>query len=489
MKRISLKSIAAILIPLTFLASCGGTQGEANTTTDDKTVTTAPAEDTKLTPDIPDDLTLSGETITILYRDAMKDEFWTEEQNGDVVNDAVYDRNAAVENKLDCKLEYIPNVSTDWNGGYQSVISQSVLAGDEAFDIISGASFHIPTLIIDGYLYNLNEVKHLNFENPWWTQSLLETTAFGDKIFLVSGDISMGLIRYLHCTYYNMKLGADYGIGELYSTVLDGKWTLDLMEKLTKDRYEDLNSDGKVDIENDRFGYVINNTTLWRAYIDALGVNYLKINDKGVPEFNFSDERSFDVAERFERLLGEGSNPDMYLTGTWGNEAIGKMFKNDQTLFCMGRFVDCETDYRDMKSDYAILPIPKWDEDMDYAVTINGSESTFGVPVNSSKTDYIGAVMELLAYESYERVTPAYYESALKIKYTRGDDTDNAARVIDIIRDGAVFNPIVQLSKLLDGSDYLIQDAFTSGEGLASIFAKNGPALEAKLKEVMEKIS
>ena len=485
-----MKKITALILLVSILCAAGcGSNGDTTETTGETTTETTTAEEKILSPDIPSDLTLNGETITILYRDGMKDEFWTEEQNGDIVNDAVYNRNATVESKLDCKLEYIPNVSTDWNGGYQSVISQSVLAGDESYDIISGPSFHIPTLIVDGYLSNLNGMKYLDFGKPWWAQSLLETTAFGDKIYLVSGDISMGLIRYLHCTYYNMKLGEDYGVGDLYETVLDGKWTLDLLEKLTKDRYEDLNSDGNVDVENDRFGYLINNTTLWRAYIDSLGLKYIYINKSGIPEFNFSDERSFDVAERFAGLLGTGSSPDMFMTGTWGNDVIGKAFKNDQALFCMGRFVDCETDYRDMKSDYAILPVPKWDEDMDYAVTINGSESTFGIPVNSSKTDYIGAVMELLAYESYETVTPAYYESALKIKYTRGDDAGNASKVIDLIRDGAVFNPAVQLSKLIGGSDYLVQTAFSGDQGLASVFAEKGPALEESLKELLEKIS
>lgn len=485
-----MKKITALILITSILCAVGcGSNGDTIETTGEITTETTTAEEKILAPDIPSDLTLNGETITILYRDGMKDEFWTEEYNGDIVNDAVYNRNAAVESKLDCKLEYIPNVSTDFNGGYQSVISQSVLAGDESYDIISGPSFHIPTLIVDGYLSNLNGMKYLDFGKPWWAQSLLETTAFGDKIYLVSGDISMGLIRYLHCTYYNMKLGEDYGVGDLYETVLDGKWTLDLLEKLTKDRYEDLNSDGKVNVENDRFGYLINNTTLWRAYIDSLGLKYIYINKSGIPEFNFSDSRSFDVAERFAGLLGIGSSPDMFMTGTWGNDVIGKAFKNDQALFCMGRFVDCETDYRDMTSDYAILPVPKWDEDMDYAVTINGSESTFGIPVNSSKTDYIGAVMELLAYESYETVTPAYYESALKIKYTRGDDTNNASKVIDLIRSGAVFNPTVQLSKLLGGSDYLVQTAFSGNQGLASVFAENGPALEESLKELLGKIS
>lgn len=385
----------------------------------------------------------------------------------------------------------IANPSTDFNGGYQTLISQSILADDESYDIISGPSFHIPTLIVDGYLYNLAEINYLDFDKPWWAQSLLETTAFGDKIFLVSGDISMGLIRYLHCTYYNTKLGEDYGIGDLYQTVLDGNWTIELLETLTKDTYQDLNSNSQTDVDEDFFGYIINNTTLWRAYIDSLGVNYCYINDNGIPEFNFNDERSFEVCEIFERLLGSGSSSDMYMTNTWGNDVIAKVFKNNRAIFCMGRFVDCELDYRDMESDYAILPVPKYDKDSDYAVTINGSESTFGIPINSSKTEYIGAVMELLAYESYELVTPAYYESALKIKYTRSDDTNSAAKVIDLIRNGAVFNPTVQLSKLLGGSDYLIQTAFSESDsgGLASVFAKNESALREKLEEVLEQIS
>ena len=152
----------------------------------------------------------------------------------------------------------------------------------------------------------------------------------------------------------------------------------------------------------------------------------------------------------------------------------------------MGRFVDSETTYREMTDDYGILPIPKWDESQDYHVTINGSESTFGIPVNSSKTDRLGAVLELLAYESYKTVTPAYYEEALKIKYTR-DDT--AAQIIDIIKNGARFNPTVQMSKLLGGTDYYIIECAVAGSSLATKFASIEKSMTAKLDEVLELIS
>lgn len=479
--------IAAFMLASLLLVSCGTTAplSDVTETSDNSDSLVSDAQfDSEPTPDIPDDLDFEGETITILYRDEMKNEFWTEESNGEVVNDAVFARNAAVEDRLNCTLEYIPNTSTDWYGGYQAVISNSILAGDEAYDIISGPSFHIPTLIVDGYLYDLSTVDYVDFNQPWWTQSLLETTSFGGKIYLVSGDISLGMIKYLHCTYFNKRLASDYGIEDLYQTVLSGKWTVDKMNELCTDRTTDLNGDGQISLNDDSFGYVITNTTLWRAYIDALGVNYLHIGSDGYPEFDFSDSRSFEVCDLFTKWVGPGSSKDIIIGQ--GNDSTYEIFKSGRALFVMGRFVDSETTYREMTDDYGILPIPKWDESQDYHVTINGSESTFGIPVNSSKTDRLGAVLELLAYESYKTVTPAYYEEALKIKYTR-DDT--AAQIIDIIKNGARFNPTVQMSKLLGGTDYYIIECAVAGSSLATKFASIEKSMTAKLDEVLELIS
>lgn len=152
----------------------------------------------------------------------------------------------------------------------------------------------------------------------------------------------------------------------------------------------------------------------------------------------------------------------------------------------MGRFIDCETAYREMTDDFGILPVPKLDEAAEYRSAICGSESTFGVPVNSSKTDYIGAIMEAMAYESFRTVTPAYYESALKIKYTRDEQS---ARVIDIIKSGARFNPTVQLSKLTGMSpDEIVNNAVRQGRDLAGEFAKIESKLTAMLQEIEETV-
>ena len=437
------RTITLLLLAALILAGCGESGQPADTTADSDTPQTDAVE-TGITPDLPD-LNLNGETITIMYRDSMKNEFWTEEQNGEIVNDAIHTRNKAVEERFNCVLEYIPNVDTNWGGGYQGVISQSILAGDEAYDIVSGPSYHITSLIPEKMMCDLNTIDHLDFDKPWWNQGLLDTTSIGNKIYFVSGDISLGMIKYLHCTFFNKRLAEDNKMGDLYKTVLDGKWTVDKMEELTKDKYSDVNSDGIVDFAADSFGYVINDQNLWRAYIDALGVNLIRFNKDNMPELNLSDERAFEVYDLFLKWCGTGSSGDIVLTDK--NDTAYNIFTNGRSVFTMGRFVDAETSYREMKDDWGILPVPKWDETQkDYNVTICGSESTFGIPINSSKTDYLGAIMEALAYESYKTVTPAYYESALKIKYSR-DALD--AQIIDIIKNGSRFNPTVQLGKLV----------------------------------------
>lgn len=442
-----------------------------------------PETEAELTDNVPDTVKLGGDTVTILYREAMANEFIaSDEYAGEIVNDAILEKNHRVEERLEVTLEHIPNPSTDWNGGYQSVISQSIIAGDESYDIISGPSYHIPTLIVEGYLYNLNEVPYLEFEQPWWTQSLMETTAFGNKLYLVSGDISLGMIKYLHCTFFNKDLAADYHIEDLYQTVLNDQWTLDKMRSLTDGMYVDVNNNGTADLDVDKFGYVITDSNLWRAFIDSLGVNYFYINNEGNPEFNFSDPRAVDVGDAFTQLVGPGSDNDIVMGS--GNDMSYNIFTNNRSLFVLGRFIDSELAYRDMEADFGFLPMPKWDETQEgYHTTICGSESTFGIPVNSSRTDVLGAVMEVMAYESYTSVTPAYYESALKVKYTRDDIT---SQMIDLIRTGARFNPTVQLSKLLGGTDYHIINCAIAGTSVATTFAGMSKSMEKKLEKLME---
>ena len=82
-----------------------------------------------------------------------------------------------------------------------------------------------------------------------------------------------------------------------------------------------------------------------------------------------------------------------------------------------------------------MVPYPKYDEAQDgYPVKTSGGTSIFAAPITSSGSEKVGAVLEAMSYEGYKTVTPAYYEIALKIKYSSDDET---SRMLDLIKDSA----------------------------------------------------
>jgi hypothetical protein len=93
---------------------------------------------------------------------------------------------------------------------------------------------------------------------------------------------------------------------------------------------------------------------------------------------------------------------------------------------------------RDMECDFGILPCPKFDEAQEnYRTLVHDGGYLGAVNGNSANLDLVGATLEALNAETYRSVTPVYYETALKVKYTR-DDT--SAQMIDMIHDTLMTN-------------------------------------------------
>jgi hypothetical protein len=71
---------------------------------------------------------------------------------------------------------------------------------------------------------------------------------------------------------------------------------------------------------------------------------------------------------------------------------------------------------------YGILPMPKYDEEQtNYYSHAHDQFAVYGIvsSVPTTEVDNIGAVLECMAIEGYRTVTPAYFEVALKGKYSK----------------------------------------------------------------------
>ena len=103
--------LAAMLIPTMF--ACGGDGGKkpADTTAAETTVPeeTAPTHDANgfLLDDIPEDIDFDGTTVNILkWNHYESKDFNVEEENGEILNDALYNRNRTAEERLNVVLEF-----------------------------------------------------------------------------------------------------------------------------------------------------------------------------------------------------------------------------------------------------------------------------------------------------------------------------------------------------------------------------------------------
>ena len=100
--------------------------------------------------------TYGGRAFHLLARQMYLYELWTEEMTGDVFNDAVFERNASVEQRYDVKVEAIP-IAGEWGDRSQflTAVRSSVQAGDGAYDLIDGYAATIGDGFSDGLYLNL----------------------------------------------------------------------------------------------------------------------------------------------------------------------------------------------------------------------------------------------------------------------------------------------------------------------------------------------
>ena len=237
------------------------------------------------------------------------------------------------------------------------------------------------------------------------------------------------MFTYIRTAFFNKALYEDlYGNpNELYQKVLDGKWMIDDMQTMIKGAFKDLNGDGVSDT-TDQLGFFCNQLySTVDPFVYNSNVQFTKRDKDGFVELTMFSDEAVALAERLNKFF--------YETGvnTKGPDAdVNNKFKAGTVLFVTG-MLSTSTAFRDMEQDYGFLPFPKISESQEwYKTLVHDTAQLSCIPVSSDCIDISGAILEALSAESYRTVTPAYYESALKLKYARDDIS---SQVIDLMRD------------------------------------------------------
>ena len=433
------------------LISCssGGTNEETAPADTSAQVSAGTAEETEPIPEepkgngrsevadsLPADLNFDGTEVRVFSRGGDKDtlmEFSAEEMTGDVVNDAVFSRNLAVQERLNVAMKLILDTGLSRHSGAGNTIRASVTAGSDDYDLIGNAMYNTMPLVVDNMFLPLNTLPYLDFNAPWYNQAFLKTTNLNGNNYVMMGELSQTMISGTFSMFFNKTLFDEYynGSENLYDIVNEGEWTLDKMTALCEPIYTDTNGDGIAN-EGDTFGHFFTDTKTLGAdsFFGAAKIEYIAKTDDGTYIYNGTSERMVEFTEKMHKLLFENNNT---LRTPNNNDQIMDIMKKHEAVFTTWMLGGI--DYlRDMDDAFGIIPMPKLNEAQEtYTSYIHDGSSAFTIPVTAQKTDVTAAFLEAMSAESFRTVTPAYFETAIKAKYSRDSET---SQMLDLIVSG-----------------------------------------------------
>ena len=371
---------------------------------------------------------MDGYNFRILNRKGMVDAQYVEEETGDIINDAVYRRNETVKSLFNIEISSIESSSITADDAINTI-----LAGDDQFDILMPHSRVAFTYAIQNTLVNFNEVSTIDMTKEWWAKDIINSCDVNGHLYVLDGDISTHRLYYAFAMYFNKRIFDELGLDYPYQMALDGTWTFDEFSKLVKMGSKDLNGDGLIKVEDDQFGYF---TREWFGPIEVLysgGQRIYSKNAKGVPTLSINSSKTVEIFSKFFALA---NSEDVFLQLTPQRLAPEDLFTAGRAMFADNDLGGAKT-MRSMNDEFGILPWPKFTKDDKYSTVVNGHASLVVMPITVSDYERTGKIIEALCAVGNRDVIPAFYDVSLKTKFARDYESE---AMIDIIKESIIYD-------------------------------------------------
>lgn len=433
MKRVQFISLLLVMIMIAAACAIGGpTPSETGKIPTD----TLPADETFPEVGVPDDLTFDGETIRLYTCEntlGVNPVDFSDDDESDVVATELYYRMLNIEDRTKVTFEVI---NTDDHTEMADKVWTAYQNGEDLYDIVFSPALNLTSLVYEGIFHGLDELPYVDLSKPWWGTDYIESVSINkNNPFILFGDINWNYLQRSTCTFVNLNLLNDYlqmTSKDLYDIVLKGEWTQDKLYELQRNVYRD--EDGNsIKSEGDIFGFIHDGNWFFEYMMFGSGLTFTVRDENGYPTLALNNEKTFDCIDSVGRFFWGNKNGFM-------TDKYDELFANGQGLFMVNRiFLSDWYALRNMDDPYAIIPVPKYEESSEgYHCVVEKLVQWGVVPLTAQNTEMISAVAELMAYEGYKKVTPAYYETTLKIKRLQDEEEiETAKQVIDIICRGA----------------------------------------------------
>ncbi len=462
MKNSSKRVLAALLcgiICLGQLTACSEKGGEDETKDSSETTPTSggetettiveEGESERIEPDLPDanyegyDFRMLGKGTHLVHWSSK--DLTAEDITGDPINDAVYNRNELISERYN--VNFIELAVADYfNQGAEVALSCN--SGTDEYDMVAlKPEGVVSSFITNGYIMDLQDIPNMDLTKPWYDQNSISGMSIDGKIFCVMGDMLTMDDDATGAVFFNKKLAASHDLPDLYSMVNEGTWTIDKLTEYATLAASDTNGDGVMTAEDDTWGALSEYATTF-ALISGCGKTMVTKDADDIPQNTAMDEAYISM---YEKVLKLQNNFDVTLyaesvsgyADVW-TDCMDIIFQSDRALFNIC-WLNRASLFRDMETDFGILPLPKYDESQEnYASFVHMyCANCIAIPKTGKDFARTGVIIEALSAESMYTLKPAYYEKTLKYKSSRDYESTEmldiifATRIYDL---GYMFN-------------------------------------------------
>ncbi|MBR5220134.1 MAG: hypothetical protein IKV66_04020 [Clostridia bacterium] len=492
--------LALLLLGASCIASCGNAQSENQpvvTEVDSATVTEAVEEVdpyATILDAIPEGTDYAGKQIRMRINTFDQTQYDSElfmkgpdEADGDVVHDAILERNQRVEERLNVEFTY-EIVDLTWDNVYPD-LNKIIMAGDDVYDLIVDQQYGMLKILTANMLYNIYNCDVNDFsQSYWWDEYMTEIQISNDARYIFAGDYFLDIVEVASAIFFNKAMYQSHyeDPNELYQLAFDGKWTIDELGKYVKEFSKDIDGNGKLE-DGDVFAM-----NLSRNYMDcqvfSSGVTFMTRGADGYPVLNLEDPL---ITTVMEKIVTNYIEPEKTFNfGTVSGVTEAEYYQNqrkafaDQKLLFLNDYIAAVKDLRNMKDDYGILPIPKMDESVDkYRSVSHDTALVGGIPTTCPEPEKICTVLEALCSMSHNTTMITYFESAMKVKYARDE---SSSKMIDLLHDSITMSFPYAYASQINNYHENFRTLFDSGKAnYSTTYAKKKKATDKAFEKMI----
>lgn len=475
-KYISLLILAAMAVQL---IACGSEPSGNSETTADSGTTAAP-ETEKPFADNLGEYDFGGKDFTMLVRTSRADDLCPEEATGDVVNDAIYNRNAKIADRFNVTIK---SVALDDDGSlWNKTLEGDAMSDSGDYDLVMPDYWW--GCETRGVFLNLLDYDVLDFSQPYWCAGWNDNAEIYGQLYCAVGSMSLDLIKNNIAMYFNKGMIDDLKLEDPYELVRNRKWTLDKLNEMAAATLSDLNGDSKFELGNDRIGFTFD-LQAGRALLPSCGMKVATKTADDSYEYAFMNDKFVEMYAKVYKLVNE-CDYSVYSSGnieTMQGKDVYSIFKSEYVLF-LGAGIRETDNLRDMTADYGIIPYPMYDEKQDSYYTFNYGTPYMSLLISAKDPEMSAVMLEALNAESYKNVVPVYLDTALKGKYSRDAET---AEMLDLVNSTSFFDFTFVNETSTDHIVMWFFDQLSSGvENIASAYEGRKAGFESNLQTLLD---